>query len=261
MQQHVYRQLNELMGGMLPPFIIPAGESHILDIGWCMGESVHELALQYPSSQITGIASDHSTLEQAQSLASGLHNVVIFAQYFYHFDDSVLIPASIDLIYLHFLIGEIALQQFPPFLLSLARLSHPDGLLVWTEAELPITTSLACQRLCSLILQGLQASGHAFSQGNSLGLTMRMSGLLENAGFICTRSKAYAIDISAPSRGNDAFITQLNIARLQIRAFMLAMGVTTTAEFDDLYQEMLQEIQEEQFCGLLYIRTVVATRL
>lgn len=261
MQQHVYKQLGELMGGMLPPFIVPARESHILDIGWGMGESVRELALQYPSSHITGIALDQSTIKQAQSLVSGLRNVTMFVQDVHHFDNTVLIPASIDLIYLHFLAGEITLEQFPPLLISLARCSHPGGLLVWTEAELPITTSLACQRLCSLILQALQEKGHAFSQGNSLGLTTRMSGMLDNAGYSCTHSKAYAIDISAKSKGNDAFITQLTITHLQNRAFLLSTSVTTAIEFEDLYQEMIQEIQEEQFCGLLYIRTVVATRL
>lgn len=261
MQQHVYKQLSELMGGMLPSFVIPALESHVLDIGWCMGESVHELALQHPSWHITGIAMDQSTAEQAQSLVSELRNVTIFAHDFHDFDDTVLSPASIDLIYLHFLAGEIILQHFPPFLSSLARVSQPNGQLVWTEAELPITTSLACQRLCLLLLQALQASGHAFSQGNSLGLTMRMSGMLDNAGYTCTHSKAYAIDISARTKGNDAFMTQLSIARLQIRAFVLTWRVTTTTEFEDLYREMQQEIQEEQFCGLLYVRTVVARRL
>jgi ubiquinone/menaquinone biosynthesis C-methylase UbiE len=159
--QQWYRQLSELMGGMLPPFVVPARGSHVLDIGWGMGENVHELALKYPSSKITGIDMDKSTVEQAQSLVSGLRNVAIFVRDFHHFDDTVLVPASFGLIYLHFLTGKITLQQFPPFLQSLTRICHPGGLLVWTEAELPITTSLACQHLCSLVLKGLQARGHS----------------------------------------------------------------------------------------------------
>jgi hypothetical protein len=180
---------------------------------------------------------------------------------FHHFENNVLTPASFNLIHLHFLAGEITLQQFPPLLLSLAHVSHPDGLLVWSEAELPITTSLACQHLCMLILQALQATGRVFSQGNSLGLTARMGSMLSDAGYTCTHSKAYAIDISARSRGNDAFVAQLSISRQQIRTFLLEVGITTPAEFEDLYLELQQEIQEEQFCGLLYVRTVVATLL
>ncbi|MGZ3624633.1 MAG: hypothetical protein ACXWPG_15840, partial [Ktedonobacteraceae bacterium] len=86
MQQHMYRQLNELMGGLFPTYIVPALESHILDIGWGMGESVHELALNYPSEHITGIGLDVSTVEQAQSLERGLDNVTIFVQNFHHLD-------------------------------------------------------------------------------------------------------------------------------------------------------------------------------
>ena len=261
MQQHIYRQLSELMGGLLPSYVVPAHESHILDIGWGMGESVHELALKYPSEHITGIDMDVSTVEQAQSLVRGLDNAAIIVQDFHHLDDTVLTPASFGLIHLHFLAGEISLQHFPPFLLSLARISLPGGLLVWTEAELPITTSLACQHLCALILHALQASGYELSQGNSLGLTAQMSGMLGEADYRCTHSKAYAIDISARSKGNDAFITQLSISRSQIRAFLLESGLTTITEFEDLYVEMLREIQEEQFCGLLYVRTVVASRI
>ena len=261
MLQHIYKQLNELMGGLLPSYVVPAHESHVLDIGWGMGESVHDLALNYPSKHITGIGLDVPTVEQAQSLVRGLDNVTIFVQNFHHLDETVLTPASFGLIHLHFLALEISLQQLPSLLSSLARVSRPGGLLIWTETELPITTSLACQYVCALILQALQASGQALSQGNSLGLTAQMSGMLDDAGYRCTHSKAYAIDISANSKGNDAFITQLSLSRSQIRAFLLESELTTITEFEDLFVEMQQEIQEEQFCGLLYVRSVVASRL
>lgn len=259
--EQLYRQLSELMNAILPPFVVPAPGVHVLDIGWGMGESVYEMALKYPSSHITGIDVDESVVEQAQSLVSGLSNVSVFVHDMHHFKDSVLLSASFGLIHLHFLAGEITLQQFTPFFLSLARICQPGGLLVWTEAELPITTSLACQHLCSLMLQALQVSGHMFSQGNSLGLTARMGNMLNDAGFKSTQSKAYAIDISARSKGNDVFVKQLSVSRKQMLTFLLEVGITTATEFEDLYVEMQQEIREEQFCGLLYVRTVVAMRL
>ena len=230
--KQLYSQLSELMGGILPSMIVPVQGSRVLDIGWGMGESVYELALKYPTLHITGIDRDESVVEQAQSLVRGLNNVSVFAHDFRHFEDHVLSPAPFNLLHLHFLAGVITLQQFPPFLQSLARTCHPGGLLVWTEAELPITTSLACQHLCSLVLRGLQARGHVFSQGNSLGLTARMGSMLSDAGYKCTQSKAYAIDISARSNGNDAFVTQLSIARQQIRTFLLEVEITTVTEFE-----------------------------
>ena len=257
----LYRHISETMDGMLPPMVVPTNDDHVLDIGWGMGECIYEMALKYPSSYITGIDKDEFTVKQAQSLVSGLSNVAVFVHDMYHFEDTVLLPASFGLIHLHFLAGEITLQQFPPFLQSLARICHPRGVLVWTEAELPITTSLACQHLCSLTMQALRMRGHVFSQGNSVGLTARMGSMLSDAEYKCTQSKAYAIDISARSKGNNAFVTQLNISRQQIRTFLLEVGVTSVTEFENMFLEMQQEIQEEQFCGLLYVRTVVAMRL
>jgi ubiquinone/menaquinone biosynthesis C-methylase UbiE len=259
--QQLYRQLSELMGGMLPPFVAPADDNQVLDIGWGVGESVYETALQYPSSHITGIDTNESTVKQAQLIVGGLNNASVFVHDMRHFEDIVLLPASLALIHLHFLAGMITLQDFPLLLQSLARISYAGGLLVWTEVELPITTSLACQRFCSLILQGLQMTGHVSSQGNSLGLTAQMDSLLRDAGFKCTHSKANAIDISARSKGNEVTVTQLNVSRPQLRTFLLKAGITTATEFDDLYLAMQEEIQEERFCGLLYIRTVVAMRL
>jgi ubiquinone/menaquinone biosynthesis C-methylase UbiE len=248
------------MGGLLPPFVVPTRGMHVLDMGWGMGESVYELALKYPSSHIIGIDRDESTVTYAHSLVSGLNNVSISMQNIPKFDDTLLTPATCDLIHLHFLAGEITLLQFPQLLLSLARFSRSGGFLVWTEAELPITTSLAFQRLCSLILQALQTRGYSHSQGNSVGLTARMTSMPNNAGYRCTHSKAYAIDISARSKGNEVFITQMNSSRQQICSSLLDSGLTTASEFEDLYEEMLQEIREEQFCGLLYVRTIVAKR-
>ena len=259
--KQLYSQLSELMGGMLPSMIVPVQGSRVLDIGWGMGESVYELALKYPTLHITGIDKNESVVEQAQSRVHELNNVEVFVHDMHHFENHVLSPAPFHLLHLHFLAGMITLQQFPPFFQSLARTCHPGGLLVWTEAELPITTSLACQHLCSLVLRGLQARGHVFSQGNSLGLTARMGSMLSDAGYKCTQSKAYAIDISARSNGNHAFVAQLSIARQHICTFLLEVEITTVTEFEALYLEMQQEIQEEQFCGLLYLRTVVAMKL
>lgn len=260
MQQDVYRQLSELMGGMLPPIVVPTRGMQMLDIGWGMGESVCELALKYPMSHITGIAKDKSVVMNAQSLVRGLHNVSVFMQNFPGFDDSVLASTPFDLVHLHFLAGEITLQEIPQLLLSLVRFSRPGGFFVWTEAELPITTSLAFQGLCSLLLQALQARGNAQSQGNSLGLTARMGSLLDNAGYTYTYSKAYAIDISARSKGNDACISYLRSSRQQIRAYLIELGLTTDSAFEDLFGALEQEIQEERFCGLLYVRTLMTKR-
>jgi SAM-dependent methyltransferase len=258
-----YRQLSDLMGGMLPPLLVPSNGCSVLDTGWGMGWCVYEMAVKYPSLHITGIDIDATVVEQAQSHVSGLSNVTVFVQDIHHFEDTVFSIASFDLIHLHFLAGGVKLKQFPPLMQSLARILRPVGSLVWTEAELPITTSLACQNLCTLVQRGLKVRGHAFSPGNagnSLGVIACMGHWLRNAGYRITLSKAHAIDISAGSTGNEAFVTQVNISSEQIRSFLLEVGVTTVTEFENIFLEMQHEIQDEKFCGLLYLRTLVGMK-
>ena len=255
-----YRQLSELVGDMLPHLLVPSNGCNVLDAGWGMGWRVYEMAVKYPSLHITGIDRDESVVEQAQSQVSGLKNVAVIVQDIHHFEDTVFSIASFDLIHLHFLAGGVKSQQFPPLMQSMARILRPGGSLVWTEAELPITTSLACQHLFTLVQQGLKVRGHAFSPGNagnSMGVIACMGRWLRNAGYRITQNKAHVIDISAGSTGNEAFVTQVNISSEQIRSFLLEARVTTTNEFEDNLLEMLQDIQDEKFCGLIYLRTLV----
>jgi SAM-dependent methyltransferase len=255
-----HRQLSELMGGVLPPSLEPSWGSRVLVIGWGFGGLVYEMAWRYPSLHITGIDANAHTIEEAQTLVRGLGNVTVFAQDMHHLNDEVFPPASFDLIQLRFLARNVTPQQYPPLMQSLARICRPGGLIVWTEGECPVTTSLACQRLCTMVQMGLQASGRAFTPGNSLGVTARMGRWLGDAGYRITQSRAYAIDISAGSTGHDAFVRQVRLSGEQLRTFLLEMDVTTEAEFEEIYLEMQREIQEEQFCGMLYLRMLVGVR-
>lgn len=255
-----HRLLSELMGGMLPLSLEPLWDSRVLDVGWGIGGLVYEMARKYPLLHITGIDTNTSILKKTKTMVRGLDNVTMFAKDIHHIDDKVFPPASFDLIYLRFLAVDITVQQFAPLMQSLAHICRPAGLFIWTEMEMPLTTSLACQQLCKLLQTGLQATGRAFSPGNSLGVTLRMGRWLGDAGCRITQDRAHAIDISAGSKGHDAFIHQWEFSGEQIRTFLLEMGVTITAEFEDVFLEMQREIREENFCGMLYVRTLVAVR-
>ncbi len=256
-----HKQLSALMGGIMPASLEQSRGNRVLDVGWGVGGLVYEMAWRYPSLHITGIETNASVLQKSKILVRGLDNVSIFANDIHSFDDKVFPPAWFDLIYLRFLAGDVMVREFAPLMQSLGRICRPGGLFIWTETEMPITTSLACQHLCKLLQSGLQASGRAFSPGNSLGVTMSMGRWLDDAGCRITQNLAYAIDISAGSKGNDAFIRQWRFSGEQIHTFLLKMGVTTEAEFEEIFSEMQREITEENFCGLLYLRMLVGVRL
>jgi ubiquinone/menaquinone biosynthesis C-methylase UbiE len=256
-----HRYLSELMGGILPPLIEPSWGSDVLAIGWCVAGLVYEMALRYPSMHITGIDSNASVVEQAQTLVRGLGNATMFVQDIHHLDDKVFSSASFDLILLRFLAGNVTLEQLPPLMQSLARICRPRGLLVWTETELPITTSPACQQLCAMVQRAFQADGDAFWPGNSKWVTAHMDRWLSDAGFRIAQSKTYAIDISTGSKGHDTFVRQVWISGEQIRTYLLEKEITTAEEFAEVFREMQQDIQQEEFSGMLYLKTLVGVKL
>jgi len=256
-----HKQLSALMGGIMPASLEQSWGNRVLVVGWGVGGLVYEMATKYPSLHITGIETNASFLQKSEILVRGLDNVSIFANDIHSFDDEVFPPAWFDLIYLRFLAGDVTVKEFSPLMQSLGRICRPGGLFVWTEMEMPITTSLACQHLCKLLQSGLQAAGRAFSPGNSLGVTMSMDLWLDEAGCRITQSQTYAIDISAGLKENAAFMRQWRFSGEQLHTFLLKMGVTTEAEFEEVFLEMQREIAGDRFCGLLYLRMLVGVRL
>lgn len=164
------------------------------------------------------------------------------------------------MIHLRFLVGEVTIHEFPPLVHSLARLCRPGGFFAWTEAELPITTSPACQQLCALVLSGLQAAGRAFSPGHFLGITAHIAHWLRDAGCHIAQDKAYVIEVSTGTKAHDAFARQASFFAQQVRPFLLQTGATTEREFEKVLAQMQREIQDEGFCGVLYLRWVVGIR-
>lgn len=251
-----YRQVSELMGGALSPMIDLAWGSRVLDVGCGVGGWVYEMAWRHSSLRISGIDSSTYLIEKAQALVEGLDNVTVFAHDIFQLDDEVFSPGTFDLIHMGFLAREVTPKQFPPLIQSLVRICRPGGFIVWTEAELPISNSFACQHLCALVQSGLKAAGRAFTPGNCLGVTAYMGHWLGNAKCHISQDTAYAIEVSTGTKGHDAFVLQMRAFGEQVKPFLLEMGVTTAAELEDI----LQEIQQEGFCGIVFLRTVVAVK-
>jgi hypothetical protein len=92
-------------------------------------------------------------------------------------------------------------------------------------------------------------------------VTAHMDRCLSDAGFRIAQSKTYAIDISTGSKGHDTFVRQVWISGEQVRTYLLEKGVTTAAEFAEVFGEMQQDIQQEKFYGMLYLRTLIGVKL
>jgi ubiquinone/menaquinone biosynthesis C-methylase UbiE len=260
MLQH--RRLTELMGNALPPTLNLSRVRRVLDVGCGVGAWVYEMAWRHPDMQLVGIDKSAYFIDQAlRHIFGGIPKITYLVQDMHHLEGEMFAPGSFDLIHMRFLVGDVTVQAFPSLLRSLAHLCRPGGFFVWTEAEFPLTTSPACQHLFSLVLHALQAAGRAFAPGYSLGITSCMGRWLRDAGYRIAQDQAYAIEVSAGTKGHEMFARQAYVFGNQVQPFLLETKATTATEFEEVFTQMQKEIRDESFCGLCFLRTVVGVKL
>jgi ubiquinone/menaquinone biosynthesis C-methylase UbiE len=156
---------------------------------------------------------------------------------------------------------------------SLFRLCKPGGAIAWTECELPITSSPAWQNLCSLLCRALDEIGQRYAppteiehlmvelrarkgiaepERTHLCITPRLSYWLTSAGFEGVQSIAHAIDISAYAPAHDAFVELAEVFCVQVAPLLVTTSLIKEAKLGKLIETARREIQDEQFCGLLF---------
>jgi ubiquinone/menaquinone biosynthesis C-methylase UbiE len=257
--------LSKLMGGILPSSLDLSHVTRVLDVACGVGRWVIDLARMYPAMQVIGIDKSEYFIAQARKMAGleKVSNAAFIEQDLHHLEGPDFAPASFDLIHLSFLTGEITPQEGPSLFQASVHLCRPGGVLIYTEAELPVTNSFACEQLSILVVRALQEAGRAFSPapGSSLGITAYMGSWMRNAGCRITENITYALDISAGTPFHSTFSQQAWVFGHQVRSFLLATGVTTAKEFEGILRQVRREMQAETFCGLCFVRTVVGTKL
>ena len=134
---------------------------------------------------------------------------------------------------------------------------------MWTEAELPLTTSSACDYLESLLLSALEIVGRSFSPGFSLslGISSRMQWWLRDAKCALKQDLSDIIPIDKGTQHHERFIEELERFAQQIRPFLISVGVITQPEYDDLISQLHREIRIRGFQGVFRLRTMVASKI
>jgi ubiquinone/menaquinone biosynthesis C-methylase UbiE len=136
----------------------------VLEIGCGTGGWLRAVARQYPDLQCIGIDEGELQVKAANALAyrDGLRQVAFLAHEINDLPPTLFTEASFDLVHLSFLGRYILTADYPALARMCAVFCRPGGIVCWTEAELPITTSAAFERLTSLVCEALQRSGQSF---------------------------------------------------------------------------------------------------
>jgi len=207
------RVIVEEMGELLPAKLLAECDlSHaesVLEIGSGAGEWLRTVAHVYPHLQCIGIEQDARMVKVANTLAQRDHlgQVAFLAQELDEMLPTLFPQGSFDLVHLSMLGRYILMANYPALAQACAALCRPGGMLCWTEAELPVTNSPACELLTSLVCEALQRAGQSFitermwqvaalfsshsrmteteysaNTRYHLGITMKLGGWLRDAG-------------------------------------------------------------------------------
>lgn len=243
------------MGGLFSERKDLVGIRRVLDLACGPGGWALNVATVYPNMQVIGVDISRIMIEyaQAQAHVRRLQNIQFQVK-------DILQPldfpdASFDLINAR-LIGFIRPAHWPILLQQCLRLLRPEGTMRLTETEIPLTTSPALQRMHVFFTRALKAAGQSFSPDGELVGTMPMLGrLLRNAGYQNVQIKAHAIEWSTGVEAHESFYQDIMVGFKMVQPFILRAEVTTQAELDRLYEQVLEEMQAPDFCGIYSLLT------
>ncbi len=262
-QMKLHRMLTHVLGGPLPGSIDLSKVRRVLDLGCGAGDWVLEMAYHHPDLHVIGIDHSRAVVEYARVRAEsqGVENASFASSDFFHLSETSFPLESFDLLHLSFLTGSMAVAAFPGLLRDLQRLCRRGGGVFWCELDVPHTKSRACLRLTRMMVRALRKAGLAFCPNPlTLGMTTKMVGWLEEAGYGHIRPCSPVVDVSAGTAAHFAFVEQVEVMAYIIEPFLLLMGVTTVEELEALRNQAGAEMRLDSFCGKVFLKSVWAER-
>jgi hypothetical protein len=253
------RVLNELLRGPLPPGLDLPAEAQVLHIACGPGTWIYLLVLNHPSLQVTGIDKSTYFLQCARHYLAGLDNIALL-EHDIRTERGFLPARTFDLVHMRFLAAELSPTVLPEVITDVVKSCKHGAHLWWTECEFPTTNSRPCEQLLSYILHGLAVCGRCYAPGcNTLGITAYMSQWLHGAGCRVVQNQAYALDISAGMPAQQAFVQQARVLSQQLRPLVTKAGVVSSEVYDAVTVQALEQMHDANFCGVLFMRSMIAT--
>lgn len=255
------RLLTTAMGG---PFAEQQDLSHlhrVLDIACGPGGWLLDVASHFSHIQGVGIDISQLMIAYATNLAhtQKLPNVrflVMDATGPLTFPDE-----AFDLVNGRILTGFLSRAGWGAILQECQRITRPGGILRLTEPEFGFTNSAALDALTGLTAEALRRSGHSFSpNGRTFGTTPLLRWLLQQAGYGSIEQRASVVDYSAGTALYESNVQNLLVVYQLLQPFLVQTQVASLSEVQALYQQMEQEVQHADFCGLDYYLTVWGTK-
>ena len=127
--------------------------------------------------------------------------------------------------------------------------------------DLPISNTVAFAQLGGLISDALYETKRSFSSnGQLLSVTPALKRLLQDAGSQEVQQAVWFINFSAGKPAHADLCQKLSQTYRLVQPFLIRTGVTTAEAVEQTYQQMLSEMQSDDFCAGAFSLTVWGTR-
>lgn len=244
------RMTTMVMGGLLPEQASPPRVQRVLDVACGTGGWLIEMAKAYPDAPLL-IGVDvsgrmvHSAREQAE--AQGVSDRVEF-----HVMDALRMlefPTSyFDLVNQRFGLGYLRTWDWPKLLQEFHRVTRVGGMIRLTEGDFAHqSSSPALLRLSQLLAQALAQAGHLFDP-ESRGVANDLARLLQKHGgeLQQIQTRTYTLEYRAGTAVGQLFAEDMRHAFRTALPF-LRKWLHDLDDYEDLYQQLLQETQQPDF--------------
>jgi ubiquinone/menaquinone biosynthesis C-methylase UbiE len=239
------------MGGVLAEQPDPTIFQRVLDVGCGPGGWLLDLARAYPGvEQLIGVDISNRMIEYARSQAE---EEIISGRLEYHVMDALrrleFPERYFDLVNHRLAASWLRTWDWPGLLREYQRVCRPGGVIRVTEAIfIKESSSPALERLTDLAVEALYQAGHYFSPVRDA-VVSQLERLLrqQNLEDVETRTHTYVCRAGTPE-WEGFYDDSKRLFRTMVP--FLQKWVHLPEDYDAIYQQALNEIQQEDFVGV-----------
>ncbi|WP_165422901.1 class I SAM-dependent methyltransferase [Ktedonosporobacter rubrisoli] len=250
------------MGGTLPEQSNPAHFRSILDVGCGTGGWLIEVAQSYPGiARLVGVDISQRMVAYAREQASELH---LSERVEFQVMDALRMlefpNTSFDLLNLRLGSSYLRTWEWPKLLSEFRRVLRVGGVARITECDTIVeSTGQAHLKLAQLLQQALHQAGHLFTPTHD-GVSSQLARLLTQYGFKDVQTRRHSLhfrndDSSGLDGGEDAKYLFRTVAPF------IRKWVGVVEDYEQLYQQMLVEIQQPEFAATWNLVTAWGTKI
>lgn len=259
---NLHQLVTQHMGGLFPQGLDTSNISRVLDLACGPGGWVQDVAFEHQDMEVMGVDISEAMISyaRAQARVQGLDNAI-----FQKMDirEPLAFPDnSFDFVNARLLFAVLSPGDWPGLVAECKRILRPGGILRLTEGDdAGISNSAALEDFTELWMKVTRKTGRAFfAHGRSPGTMLMIGRLLRNAGFQDVHQQAHMIDWSADTKAFYPQHENVCTVALLSKPFLVATGLITAEQFDELYNRTLLEMYAPDFSATYIFLSAWGTR-